>query len=261
MTGILGIDGKYDGACILSVNFSLPTFTNCTFCSNFSNGDKYAVLASDGSQFYIQNCIFYKNSSLGVPVDNLYFGSTFNSLLTGPIDTNITPVPEGNIINADPVFVNNIDFKGIDGKWMTADDGLSLQSTSPCINKGDSSYVLFGYNTDIIGANRVFGVNTDIGAYELQAMLSSSDPENHKVSLFIYPNPATNFINLQLKGYEGVLEKIELIDFLGRLIEVNPIPSISKHLFTIQTANLSRGAYLLSINAEYTNVVKLFFLE
>ncbi|MDD5134637.1 MAG: tetratricopeptide repeat protein [Phycisphaerae bacterium] len=54
---------------------------------------------------------------------------------------------------------------GADGKWMTADDGLSLQSTSPCRNTGDNSAVS-SIATDITDNIRIINSVVDRGAYE-----------------------------------------------------------------------------------------------
>lgn len=69
----------------------------------------------------------------------------------------------GGNIDANPLFANTSDLDGADNIWATADDGLQLQSSSPCVNSGNNIY---GIADDIIGTSRPQGANVDMGAYE-----------------------------------------------------------------------------------------------
>jgi hypothetical protein len=66
----------------------------------------------------------------------------------------------GNIMS-DPRFVAPATPAGPDGLWRTNDDGLRLQSDSPCIGAADPAVAP---GTDILGLPR--GSASDIGAYE-----------------------------------------------------------------------------------------------
>jgi hypothetical protein len=68
-----------------------------------------------------------------------------------------------NLFAQNPLFVNDADPDGADNIFMTADDGLSLQSASPCKDAGTATGAP---TTDITGAARVG--NVDMGAYEFQ---------------------------------------------------------------------------------------------
>ena len=75
----------------------------------------------------------------------------------------------GNI-NSEPVFVDDTDPDGNDDEWMTSDDGLALDSGSPCIDEGNNiaiseSYDIAG-NTRKIDGDENSSVIVDMGAYE-----------------------------------------------------------------------------------------------
>jgi PKD repeat protein len=122
------------------------TLYNCTLTGNS---------AQDGGGVFwgtLYNCILYFNSA---PYGPNYTTNSLNSTIFHYSCT--TPLPadgEGNITNA-PLFVDQLG------------GNLRLQFNSPCINAGDSSYVMSA--TDLDGNPRSVGGTVDMGAYEFQA--------------------------------------------------------------------------------------------
>lgn len=70
----------------------------------------------------------------------------------------------GMINNQNPIFVNAADPDGADNIHRTADDGLQIQASSPCINIGNNASVVVA--TDITGADLIQDTAVDLGAYE-----------------------------------------------------------------------------------------------
>jgi len=66
---------------------------------------------------------------------------------------------------SDPRFLAPATPAGPDGLWRTRDDGLRLQSDSPCIGAAD---LAVAPEKDILGLPR--GSASDIGAYEFYVM-------------------------------------------------------------------------------------------
>ena len=98
----------------------------------------------------------------------------YNSLLAGNAPQNYSDVTNPGhialtntyeaVANTD-IFVNASNFAGADGKIMTTDDGLQLNSSSPAINYGDNTLVFSGIDKDVTGSQRILN-NIDAGAYE-----------------------------------------------------------------------------------------------
>ncbi|MEO5913989.1 MAG: choice-of-anchor D domain-containing protein [Luteolibacter sp.] len=96
--------------------------------------------------------------------------------------------PERTLLNLDPMFVDETDAVGPDGKWRTADDGLRLTVGSPATAKGktlflpkdtadldgDSNYAE-AIPTDAAGFARIQDSTLDLGAYELGDNLYTPD--------------------------------------------------------------------------------------
>ncbi len=174
-------------------NGSSPALTNATFLSNttqnmFSGGG--AGMYNSGTSILsmptIMNGIFWDNSSISVngvvpsDVSNSSNSTLMASYTSMQFSKNTTNYPtagfpdigtSNNLFAQNPLFVNPNSPSGIDNIFMTADDGLELQSTSPCINVGTATWTIA---TDITGAARVG--NVDMGAYEFQGVVSCNPP-------------------------------------------------------------------------------------
>ncbi len=128
------------------------TLTNNIFRAN-KKGTSATVAGADffnetGAKSFIN---IFKNNLLQLASSN--YPATGNY--------GISSSASGNLFNQNPLFVSTTNFAGADAKHRTIDDGLRLQSTSPCVNKGIATGAP---TTDITGANRV-GL-PDVGAYE-----------------------------------------------------------------------------------------------
>ncbi len=148
------INGGADGGAMTN-NGCVMTLINCTLFGNSSTGTGGTMYSVNGAKVTDKNGIYYNNSNNG----NTAYNGVFNYTASGTfMDVfNATTTLSGT----DPKFVNAADPDGPDNRWMTADDGLSIQSTSPAINAG----TLAGAPaTDIRGFARTG--NPDQGAYE-----------------------------------------------------------------------------------------------
>jgi hypothetical protein len=132
------------------VNNGRPSnFINCTFYGNSANTQGGAMFNINDANVQIKNCIFRSNSA-ATSADIHNFGA-------GDITTITT-----SLFGSDPLFFNAAHPDGADNTWITADDGLQLQSGSPAVNTGTAAGAPA---TDILGNGRIG--NTDMGAYEL----------------------------------------------------------------------------------------------
>ncbi len=157
--------------CCGGADTNLSSFTNCTFAGNTS---PFAGTTFSGfAKITFKNCILWNNVPTINPVagrDEIYSQDNrvgFQPTFINCIIRDATGSPLGvvntvlnNCINTNPLFTNLADADGVDNIYMTADDGLRLQCTSPAIGAGSGTIP----NVDILNLPRT--VTIDIGAYE-----------------------------------------------------------------------------------------------
>ncbi|MBI9019465.1 MAG: hypothetical protein JEZ07_19625 [Phycisphaerae bacterium] len=201
----------YSGA----YNATPTSIINSVFSGNVADsygGGIYVVADVVGNKF-VRNCTFSNNiSTLGVG-NSVYAGNScfnvFNSILWGSSSNQIDAthpslltiqncyIQDGSI--AAPLFADDTNPAGTDGRWGTGDDGLKLKQGSPCIDQGDITYLpedmfdLDGDNDkteltsiDFAGSIRVLGGDfdidnsciIDIGAYEVSRIIYVDDDKN-----------------------------------------------------------------------------------
>jgi uncharacterized repeat protein (TIGR01451 family) len=64
----------------------------------------------------------------------------------------------------------------------------------------------------------------------------------------LYPNPASQFINISLNNTSEIIDNVIIYDVLGKIIK--EVKSIASNSTTIDTSSLSKGIYLLEITTE-----------
>lgn len=75
-------------------------------------------------------------------------------------------------------------------------------------------------------------------------------PKNRTVEenyFSIYPNPTSEMVNIDIKGYEGEKAKVEIFDHSGKLMSTRAIPSVEKKSYRIQLDNYVSGIYTATI--------------
>ncbi len=152
---------------------------NSTFYGN--TGEYGAIYCHLTSLARLSNCIVWGNSSAWG--GNGTRQAEYSIIQGGSTGT-------GNQ-DADPQFRNPSDPNGADNQWFTDDDGLSLLSCSPAINRGSNAAVSgFSLTTDITGEDRIHNVTIDAGPYEYQFI-----PQ---------PGAASSLVGLEHAGYPDV---------------------------------------------------------
>lgn len=229
-----------------------PILINCVFVNNAAtNGYGGSFIADSQNEsgggtsgscvVTLENCIVRGNTATGEG-PQFYIRGTNSEVIASysNIDTagqrgiqSITTVGDGNIF-ADPQFVNQQDPMGEDNCWLTVDDGLQLQGSSPLINSGASSNSL---TYDIRNQPRTGQI--DIGIYEYQ--LSTGIQLNEERKITIYPNPSTDIINVKVEQGKNT---VQLINSLGQLIETK----LSSGTVQFNVADLAPGLYVVSVN-------------
>ena len=124
------------------------------------DGGGIVITANDFSTqshgFIVANNVIYDSQGVGVHEEGSQGANTYSNNLVYGNNTNwgYLNSPHANDVSADPLFVNYIRSGG---------GNYSLQSTSPAIDKGSSTYAP---PIDINGVARPRGAGIDIGAHE-----------------------------------------------------------------------------------------------
>jgi len=229
-----------------------PIVVNCVFANN-SAVDGGGLISSKenlpsgsfsgNSNPIILNSIFWGNTASGIGPQFFLLGgagATFNATysgidLTGQTTPHVINGPGTGNLNANPLFVNISNAIGTDNCWLTSDDGLQLQNSSPLINTGNLTGAPI---LDILGIIRMG--NPDIGAYEYSITTSIV---NNEVDYFnIYPNPTSDEITIQFS--DNLNHVIQIRDMNGKLV----LSKITSETEILNLSNLTNGIYIIKID-------------
>jgi hypothetical protein len=237
----------YGGALIVQNNMSASgtvDFVNATFVNNYSTFGK--SLKVDAGTVKLVNSIVYNAvpysggniSSSGGTLASRY-SLLQNSATSGTWNSNYG-TDGGNNFDANPMFTNTADIDGIDNKFFTSDDGLSLMNYAPAINRGTNTGVL---SNDITLNPRPYsGGLTDIGAYEYQG--GSPSAKNNVTLATGNWDTITNWTmgRLPISGETAVINQNHFITLIGtgNAKDVQFIGS-GKLIYNTNTSNLNVG--------------------
>ncbi len=192
---------------------TMHAFNNLIYCT--SSGTTLAMVDGDGTLYLEYNWI--KTNWV-----NSHGGSgTVNNL-------------GNNLDGSDPLFV---DFVNQD---------FSLQNNSSLIDAGDAIPAIHLPNHDLLyeyvrhnnSTNKQVVNSLDIGAFENQSTLSTSDLDQQKIG--VYPNPTSDILHIQ-SNVSSTIDKVSLFALDGKLIKVSHLAS------DIDVSHIKTGVYLLKI--------------
>jgi hypothetical protein len=161
------------GAIWAGTNQSIGSINNCTFrenktLSSLANGG--GLCTEDQLRTIVRNCIFSGNATGNSGQGNYpdmdwsgNYNTVFQTILQKP-RSYTSPL---KILYTSGNFIDSLNPKGLDKKWMTADDGLAPNYNSAAINFGDNMPVI-NLPFDLAYAARIIGDTVDLGAYEYQ---------------------------------------------------------------------------------------------
>lgn len=139
-------------------------------------------------------------------------------------------------------------------------DGKSFEKIGEVKAAGNSNQLLnyqYLHNSPQFGVNyyRLKQVDYD-GQYhysEIRIVVFNLD-EITNGSISIYPNPASNELNIRaIESWEGTLTQVKIINQLGQ-VSIPPIKKVDDSNWKISTTNLSNGTYWLIITDEFRNM-------
>lgn len=211
--------------------------------------------SSGSSDPTLKNCIFLNNTVTGTGPQFLLLGEatiniTYSDIdLAGQTTPNvITGSGTGNI-SANPAFVNISAAAGVDNIWLTADDGLRLQSNSPCVNSGNN---VGTPDTDILSNPRVVNMAVDMGAYEHAGVVTGLEELAANQANF-FPNPASE--KIVFEAMQAVRE-VEVLTALGK-----PVTLMTINENEVNVRHLPEGMYLLVVRSGKQMMVRKLLIK
>lgn len=87
--------------------------------------------------------------------------------------------------------------------------------------------------------------------FEISVVLSTNDNFGINLTMVVYPNPTTDYLNLNIDNYKGEELTFQLYDLLGRVISQNQITSNSTR---INMSGLPTATYLLMVTSGSASV-------
>ncbi len=210
---------------ISNVNVGFICFGGCGGSSNWTKTPKKPIIIRNNIFANMSTALFYAGpdttyfdpygiTSANV-TDNYNLFYDVNGEYTIPVDGG----PASMVAN--PLFCDY-------------PSGYELKSTSPCINKGDPASWL---DPD--------GTQNDIGAkqYRTPCTLGINNLIPVLDSFNIYPNPASETLNISISSEQGQQQQIQIFNSMGVLMKELEITTSEK----INIANLPSGLYLIHL--------------
>lgn len=238
-----GNKAKYGGA-FYAGGTRIIDVINCTIAGNSCVEDGGAGYYGQNAVINIKNSIIWDNKK-GESANGLRTVSTPGKV---NLDHNIIEGGKGGVAEGEPVNVTVVNDDATDVKQSDplfvnmATGNLNLQEGSPAINAGSNALIPVGITTDHDGKARVIDTTVDLGAYEFDNTVNSTNSIHAKHSVSVYPNPASNYIKIT---FNTMNKKIILCDLLGKQLFAKTIGTNEKEM-TLDVSNLKRGMYLLS---------------
>ena len=177
------------------------------------------------------------------------------------------PIPLGlendsiALVAATPVYLHfetEEDYNHVDSVSRNFTVGLennvSWNETFGRVSFSDENVTLLNFGVEYLTVNLGdYSKNIRINIVDIETSAPSQTIEN---GIYVYPNPAKDFINLNLNGIK--LDKFEIYDITGKLISTSNFNLEQTQVFT---GNLKSGIYFLKIYNKNQNITTLRFLK
>ncbi|MGP8217229.1 MAG: T9SS type A sorting domain-containing protein [Bacteroidia bacterium] len=168
-------------------------------------------------------------------------------------DTIVITQPASFILQTD----TTISFQSspcMDSAWVvlsTADSGYTF-SWSPSGGSTDTA-------TGLCPGTYIATITNSVGCVENDTILVGSAvgiPDlSSNESIKVYPNPATDQINISISGNSIALQNVAVFDITGRQLMTEKVDANSS-LLTLDVSKLSEGAYFLKLTGNNVKVFK-----
>lgn len=158
----------FGGGAMRNWSYSNPSIRHSTFFNNTAEVRGGALYASNNSVISVYNSILWSqhvNDSTNQATKD-YYNTSSSPISFQHCMLEVTTGDSTNFTAVDPMFTSDSLPVGLDGIWMTEDDGLQILYGSQALNTADSSASNLTY--DVSGRGRYVAGSPDRGAYEFQ---------------------------------------------------------------------------------------------
>ena len=218
-----------------------------------------ATASNSNNVFYFK--MWDADSASGSPSSTLVSKSlTYNSIISDAVAGAMTYIE----LPA-PVTVSSSFFAGVEYGY-SAGDTLAVASTSLTdlgTNLGTAWEKWSDNSWNKIAANTTNGWGLDLGLKIIPVMCDSTSSlkessDNYSSLIEVFPNPTSNELFVNLSHLRNT--QIELFDISGKSVRILNAEN-SKGLCKMNTSDLERGIYILTVSNANYKVVKRIILE
>lgn len=177
-------------------------------------------------------------------------------------------INSGDVDNRTPVLINNLDLKVLkDGityyPWKLDPEDPEAGATNNSDNDVDNSERVNIYNAQPgVYTIQVTHKGTLVGGSQAYSLVASStnglglNSRDFDNSIFIYPNPAQNVLNFDVKN-DVILSEVSVNDISGKEIfkSTNAIGN------SVDVSNLSAGVYFITFKSDANSITKKFIKQ
>lgn len=219
---------------------SNPTLRNSILWGNTSNiSGAQVFLVDEGSDPKFNYCDVQGGKAAFETNGNFYLGTYQNN------------------IDADPLFIAPSSGSGTGFNGAIAD--WSLQTGSPCINKGDPNGTYPA--TDLKGNPRVSSSIIDIGAYEYQGTLTGIVNNTTEHDITIYPNPNSGSFTIEIKNSTAGIASVSVINILGETIFKQQEIVSEAFGFPVNLGMIAEGIYIVKVQTTNRTITKRMIIR
>lgn len=210
-----------------------------------------------GDPVLVANTIFWNNSATSDP--EVVTNENQNIFFYHNAVRDLDQVSWGNVIQEDNIDLET-DNAAAGGPAFTdpGNGDYTLTEISPCLNTGDNSYVT--EDDDLAGNPRIQGWAVDMGAYESPFGVSIREIRSSGISVNLFPNPATDHLNVSVTGVEGYCH-ISVLDLQGRMVKDQMVFFVKDEKATLSVAGIDPGMYILQVEQQGAAVNTQFVIR
>jgi thiol-disulfide isomerase/thioredoxin len=225
-----------------------------------------ATFAADAAGDYRLNAIIVEDEVTGTTAQysqaNYYYN--YSTILVGAgHDWNVEP---------NPVPFSSMEYNFVGREILGGFDGVA-NSLPPTVSANNTYSYTFSYvvpatyeeaHMRVIGvlhdAETGFILNVNRGAYGLTTAVSETQTPEFTMSM--YPNPATDFAQLEIDLQKSGAFTVELFDVMGKnVFSRTSAASAGKNVFNIPVNSLQDGVYMVKVNVNGSVATKRLIIR